>query len=208
MKIPQGLLIFGFGGHARSVAEVAMASGIVDFCFVDPNARENESFLGFPVIKQWDGDLPDEWLAFSAAGDNVLRQQDCERTKALGWQLATLIAPSAIIGVGSSIAEGCMVAHNTYIGPMASIGFASIINTGAIVEHECKIGSFVHISVNATVAGRSAIGDYSFIGAGATVIDRINICKDVTVGAGSVVIRNIDGPGVYVGSPACLIKTS
>lgn len=206
MKNPRGLLIFGFGGHARSVAEVAMAFGIVDFCFVDINARENEFFLGFPVIKQWDGDLPEGWLAFSAVGDNFLRKQDCERIKTLGWPLASLIAPSAIIGVGSTIAEGCMVAHNAYIGPMASIGSASIINTGAIVEHECKIGNFVHVSVNTTVAGRSAIGDYSFIGAGATVIDSIIICEDVTVGAGSLVIRNIDRPGVYFGSPACLIK--
>jgi len=208
MKNPHGLLVFGFGGHARSVAEVAIASGIVDFCFVDINALENESFLGFPVIKQWDGDLPEGWLAFSAVGDNVLRQQDCELIKSLGWPLATLIAPSAITGVGSTIAEGCMIAHHAYIGTMASVGVACIINTGAIVEHESKVGDFVHISVNATIAGRSAIGDYSFIGAGATVIDGINICKEVTVGAGSVIIRNIDESGVYVGSPACLMKKS
>lgn len=206
VKSSHGLLIFGFGGHARAVADIAFASGVSDFCFVDSNAREGESFLGYPVIKQWDSDLPEGWQAISAAGDNFRRQQHCEHIKALGWPLATLIAPSATIGIGSKITEGCVIAHQSHIGPMASVGKACIINTGAVVEHESKIGDFVHISVNATVAGRSTIGDYSFIGAGATVIDGISICNNVTVGAGSVVISDIDYIGVYVGSPACLVR--
>lgn len=200
-----GLLIFGFGGHARVVADVAWASGISDFCFVDTNARENESFLGFPVVKQWDEDLPEGWQAFSAAGDNVRRQQQCEFIKSLGWSLATLIAPSATIGLGSNIAEGCLIAHQAHVGPMSSIGKGCIINTGSVVEHESNVGDFTHISVNTTVAGRSVIGDNCFIGAGATVIDGISICNNVTIGAGSVVIRNIGYSGVYVGTPACLV---
>lgn len=206
IKDSHGLLIFGFGGHARAVADVAFAAGISDFCFIDSNAREGESFLGYPVIKQWDGALPEGWQAFSAAGDNIRRQQYCEHIKALGWPLATLIAPSATIGIGSKITEGCLIAHHAHIGPMVSVGKACIINTGAVVEHESKVGDFVHISVNATVAGRSSIGDYGFIGAGATVIDGISICNNVIVGAGSVVIRNIDCSGVYVGSPACRLQ--
>jgi sugar O-acyltransferase (sialic acid O-acetyltransferase NeuD family) len=201
-----GLLIFGFGGHARSVADIAFSSGVSNFCFVDSNAREGESFIGHPVIKQWEGSLPKGWQAISANGNNVLRQESCEYIKNMGWTLATLIAPSATTGIGSKIAEGSVIAHQAHIGPMASIGKGCIINTAAVVEHESKIGDFVHISVNSTIAGRSTIGDYSFIGAGATVIDGINVCNNVIVGAGSVVIRNIDCPGVYVGSPACLVQ--
>lgn len=201
MNITRGLLIFGFGGHARSVADVALASGVSDFCFVDTNAREGESFLGFPVIKQWDGDLPKGWQAFSAAGDNILRQQHCERIRVLGWPLATLIAPSATIGVGSKIEGGCLIAHQAHVGPMATVGTGCIINTCAVVEHECLIDDFTHVSVNATIAGRSRIGSFSMVGAGATIIDGIDVADNITIGAGAVVHRSLRQPGVYVGIP-------
>lgn len=198
----RGLLIFGFGGHARSVADIAIASGVSDFCFVDANAREGESFLGFPVIKKWEGDLPEGWQAFAATGDGVRRQQYCEQIKALGWPLATLIAPTATVGVGSTIGEGGLIAHQGHVGPMATLGAGCIVNTCAVIEHECSIGDFTHVSVNATVAGRCHVGRNAMVGAGAVVIDGISIADDVIVGAGAAVVRNIDEPGVYVGVPA------
>lgn len=201
MNPTRGLLIYGFGGHARSVADVALAAGTAELRFVDANAQEGESFLGFPVIRQWDGPLPEGWQAFSAAGGNALRQQQCEHIKALGWPLATLIAPSAIVGVGSRIEAGCLIAHQAHVGPMATIGTGCIINTCAVVEHECLIGDFTHVSVNATVAGRSRIGRFGMVGAGATIIDGVEIADHVTIGAGAVVIRSLRQPGVYVGIP-------
>lgn len=199
---PKGLLILGFGGHARVVADIAIASGIVDFCFIDPNARAGENFLGHPVLTAWDANLPDGWQAFSAAGDNILRQGHCELIKSRAWSLARLLAPSATIGVGATIMEGCLVAQHAHVGPMATIGTGCIINTGAVVEHESSVGDFSHISVHSTVAGRSRIGRFAMIGAGAAVIDGIEIGDSVIVGAGAVVHRSIAEPGTYVGVPA------
>jgi UDP-3-O-[3-hydroxymyristoyl] glucosamine N-acyltransferase len=84
---------------------------------------------------------------------------------------------------------------------MAKIGIGCIINTGAIVEHECLVGDYTHISVNATLAGRSNTGKFCMLGAGATVIDGISICDGVTVGAGGVVARSLSVEGIYVGVP-------
>jgi len=198
----KGLLILGFGGHARSVADVALSVGFNSLLFIDENAREAETFLGFNVQRKFSGILPEGWLCMPAIGDNRQRHDQVEYARESGWPLATLISNSATIGVGADISQGCFIGHHAHVGPMAKLGVGCIINTSAVIEHESKIGDFVHISVNAVVAGRSAIGDYSFIGAGATVIDGINICNNVTIGAGSVVIRSIDCSGVYVGSPA------
>ena len=46
------------------------------------------------------------------------------------------------------------------------------------------------------------IGSNCWIGYGVIIIGPVNICSDVIIGAGSVVTRNIEEPGVYVGSPA------
>lgn len=202
MMPPRGLVVFGFGGHARSVADVAISMGIGDFLFVDAHARAGESFLGFPVKTHWAGGVPTGWAAISASGDGGTRERHHEEIRAHGFALATVVAPTATLGVGSRIGEGAFVGHSAHVGPMASVGEGCIINTGAIVEHECSIGDFTHVSVNATVAGRSVVGRHCMVGASATVIDSLAICDWVVIGAAAVVIHAIDRPGVYLGVPA------
>jgi len=203
-----GLLILGFGGHARSVADVALATGVQSLVFVDDNARDGEQFLGFPVRREFVGPMPEGWSCMPASGDNRQRKLQVEAARAAGWRIATLISPHATVGVGATIADGCFVAHHGHVGPMARIGACCIVNTGGIVEHECIVGDYVHVSVNTTVAGRCQVGDFVFLGAGATIIDGIAITGDTMVGAGSVVIASIDRPGTYVGAPAALLCTA
>lgn len=200
-KEKEGLLILGFGGHARSVADVALSAGFRSLLFVEPNAQEGEHFVGHPVQRELPHRLPEGWSCFPAAGDNHRRQMQVTTIQSAGWPLATVISPSATIGAGAFVSPGTFVGHHAHIGPMARAGLASIVNTGAIIEHECVIGDYVHVSVHATTAGRSRLGDYVFLGAGATVIDGVSIASHVTVGAGGVVIASIDSPGTYVGVP-------
>ncbi|EKS38724.1 NeuD/PglB/VioB family sugar acetyltransferase [Afipia clevelandensis] len=199
---PAGLRIFGFGGHARSVADVALASGIRQLCFADANAREGEKFLGFPIVRTFDGGLPEGWACFPAAGDNKKRQIQVDAIVAGGWPIATVISPSATIGVGSVIGAGTFIGHHAHVGPMAEIGEGCILNTGAIVEHDCIVGKFTHVSVSTVLAGASRLGDFVFAGTGSTIIDKCSVCDDVTLGAGTVVVKPITHSGVYVGVPA------
>lgn len=202
MNSPLGLIILGFGGHARAVADVAMALGVKHLRFIDSNARQNETFGVFPVMPRWEEDLPDGWSVMPASGDGLNRSSQCEWILNRGWPLATLISPTATVGFGASLGPGTFVAHHAHVGPMASIGVGCIINTGAIVEHECGIGDFTHVSINAAVAGRCHIGRFCFIGAGSIVIDGLRLHDGVTLGAGACAHRNLETPGVYVGVPA------
>lgn len=205
MMAQNALLIFGCGGHARSVADVALASGFAKLLFVDPNARPGEICLGFPVQAAMPDGLTAEWAYFSAAGDNLRRQQQIDQLRQSGLPLATLIAPTATIGVGATIAEGTIVAHHAHVGPLARIGSGVVLNTGSVVEHDCVIGDFTHVSVNATVAGKTSIGKHVFLGAGSTVIDGIEIADNITIGAGGVAIASFREAGTYVGVPCRLV---
>lgn len=205
---PEGLIIWGFGGHARSVADVALAMGIMQLRFIDPAARDAETFLGHPVLAEWDEPLPQGWAVFSAAGDNHRRQRHIEHAQRSDWPLATLIAPGASLGIDCQIAPGCFIGHQVHIGPQARIGLGCIINSGAIVEHESVAGAFSHVAVNATVAGRATLGVNNFIGAGATVIDSIILADHVQLGAGAVAVDNLQHPGLYLGIPARLHRNN
>lgn len=202
MRPLTGLLILGCGGHARAVADVALSLGVKHLCFVDPHARPNETCGAFPVLRSWDKDLPKGWSVMPASGDGVSRQAQCDWADQHGWPLATLISPTATIGLGSTLGAGTFVGHHAHVGPMASVGAGCVINTGAIVEHECTVSDFTHVSINAAVAGRCHVGQFCFIGAGATVIDGVQIADGVTLGAGACAYRDLAEPGIYVGVPA------
>src|SRR5579871_757263 len=204
MNAPRKLVLLGFGGHARSVADVALTAGYTQLWFVDDNAAEGERFLEFPVQKFMPPDAAG-WVYVPCAGDNRRREAQIQELISANLSITTIISPSATIGPGSAIGPGCFIGHHAHVGPLAKLGRGCIINTGGIVEHDCTVGDCVHVSVNSISAGRSTLGDRVFLGAGAVVIDGVSVTGDVTIGAGGVVAESIELPGTYAGVPARLI---
>jgi UDP-N-acetylbacillosamine N-acetyltransferase len=201
-----GLIILGVGGHARSAADVALALGIRKLIFVDEGACADEMLYGFPARKAFDEPLPDGWQAFAASGDSLRRQAQVADILHRSWPLATLIAPTASLGVEACVSAGSFVGHHAHVGPSSRIGTACILNTGSVVDHECEVGEYTHLSVNASVAGRSRIGRCVWLGVGASVVDNVSVSDGITVGAGGVVIGSLAEPGIYGGVPVRLIK--
>lgn len=204
--IPPTLVILGFGGHARSVADIALSTGIQALVFVDPKASTGEAFHGFAALTAIPNGLDEPWAAFPAVGDNAARARQIA-TFAAPDRFCTLISPRAYIGTAASIGRAVLIAHNVHIGPAATIGDGCIVNTGAVIDHECRIGRYSHVSVNTTVAGRCTVGERVFLGAGSTVRDGISIGDDITVGIGAAVVEDLREPGTYVGVPARRLRS-
>lgn len=195
------LIIYGCGGHARSVAEVALHNGKERLVFVDSEAKTAETIFGFPVVASF---RDDNASIIVAIGDNHRREAVFARVSP--QRCESIVAGDAYLAREVTLGYGGFVGHGAYVGPGAAIGVNSILNTRCVIEHETRVGAHCHIAVNATVAGRCKIGDFVTLGAGATVIDNISICSNVYVGAGATVVKNIDSPGLYVGVPARKIK--
>lgn len=195
-------MLFGCGGHARSVADILLKiEPTAQLFFVDKEGEPKEMIMGFPVIATF----PDEKLpCFIAVGDNQKRRQLWEKHDSKEW--ITICAPSAHIGHLSKIEKGVFVAGRAHIGPEAQIGKNTIVNTGAVVEHEVVVGAHSHIAPHAAISGRCQIGDNVFIGVGASIKDGVKIGSNITVGAGAVVVSDLLEPGIYVGCPAKRIK--
>jgi sugar O-acyltransferase (sialic acid O-acetyltransferase NeuD family) len=192
------ILIFGCGGHSRSVASVLLASDAsADLVFVDPRARPGEKIYGFAVVS----DPPlEESRYFFALGDNSARKEQYDKIGAA--RLISIVSSHACIGHEVRFGKGLFIGNFCHIGPEVAIGDNTIINNGAFIEHEVSIGSHSHVAPNATISGRCQMGDLVFIGVGAVVKDGIKICSNVTVGAGAVVVKDIVEPGTYIGCPA------
>lgn len=192
-------VIYGAGGHARSVADVILSnSPDAHITFVDESAKPDERIYGFEVVREKSQDDGKDY--FVAIGDNERRKA---QSSALGNLVtAEVIANDAHIGKEAVIGKGTFVGHEAYVGPLTQIGENCIINTRAILEHEVVVGSNSSIAPGAIIGGRVTIGENVFIGLGARVIDNVSICSDVVIGAASTVVDSITEPGTYVGTPA------
>ncbi len=202
MELRRELIIFGCGGHSRSITDVILLNEPDTLLvYVDDNARENETLYGFEVVKSFPlADHP----CFVAIGENTKRM--AKMIELAKENIISIISAKAQIGYSAKIGRGCFVGNFCHVGPEALIGEGSILNTASVIEHEVHVGDYCHIGPNATISGRCKIGNLVFVGVGATIKDYVSVCSDVIIGAGATVVKDITESGVYVGCPAKKIK--
>lgn len=205
------LILIGSGGHCRPVIEAAKETshkvyGIIDINFTN---NYNEKILNHKII----GSIVElnkintqNNKIFIAISDNLLRAYYHKVVSDLGFEIPSLISPSAILSKYSKIGKGTFVNSGAIINTEAEIFNNCIINTGAIIEHEVIVQANSHISSGTKIAGRSTIGKNCFIGAGSVIIDNIKIGNNCTIGAGSVVLQDIPDNTTAVGIPAKKIR--
>lgn len=197
------LTIIGASGHGKVVAGIAELCGYDEIEFLDDN--ESLTRCGKWIVRgktalaqETENDL------FVAIGDPITRERIVGSLK--NKRFATLVHPSAVIGIGVTLGEGTVVMPGTVINSDAALGVHCIVNTCASVDHDCRIGNYVHVAVGAHVCGIVTLGDRIWVGAGATVINNLSICSNCMIGAGATVVKTIALPGTYVGLPAVRIK--
>ncbi|WP_086276488.1 UDP-N-acetylbacillosamine N-acetyltransferase [Campylobacter vicugnae] len=189
------LYIYGSGGHAKVVADIARANGYDNLIFLDDNSdmKFNSNLPKHPII--------------IAIGNALIRQKLQNLVLSSGFELITLIHPTAVIGSDVTIGNGSVIMPGAIINAKSTIGNGVIINSGAIIEHECTIGDFAHICPGVAIAGGSLVGERSWIGIGSSVIQNITIKPDITIGAGSVVIKDILEGSLAYGNPCRVVKS-
>ncbi|MEH6627088.1 MAG: acetyltransferase [Motiliproteus sp.] len=204
------LLILGAGGHGHVVADAAVASNRwSSVAFLDDRFPELKRAAQWAVVdvignaKKWKHEYPQ---AVVAVGDNETRLQLSLQLELLGFDLVSVIHPSAAISTSSNIAKGSVMLANSVVNIGGSLGKASIVNTGAIVDHDCVIGEAVHISPGCNLAGAVSVGNNSWLGIGSSYLPGIVIGKYCTIGAGAVVLTDIPDNCTAVGIPAKIIS--
>lgn len=205
----QKLLILGSRIFAEEIADlVSDLSGFQVTGFIENQDRQRcaSLLLGLPVY--W----VDE-LAHLAADHLVIcglgtthRKHYVEQVKSLDARFATLVHPMARVSRTSILGEGSIVSVGSIIAAHTTVGKHVIINRGALIGHHTVIGDCVTIGPGANVAGKCNIADGVYIAMSAVVIDRITIGKNSVVGAGAVVTKDVPPNVQVVGIPARIVK--
>lgn len=205
------LLVLGFGGHGRTVADVALDCGYDEIAFLDdaqsrPDQNTSARVLGPLLLMR---EIAKDWpVAIAAIGDNAARFRLFEELGRYGFERPNIIHPSAALSRSAVLGEGVFIGRGAIVGTKARIGDATIVNTRASVDHDCTIGAANHIAPGATLSGEVTTGDRVWLGTGCSVRQRTYIGPDIMVGVGAAVIGNLEEAGTYVGVPAGLLKMS
>ncbi len=207
------IFIIGAGGQARIVYEILSYDRNLEVvAFVDNVVHGNdEHIMGIPVL----GDhsvipgLVKKGVtgAIIAVGDNKIRAEHFEKLKGMGLEPMNAIHPSSIIAPSAKLGSGVTIAMGAIVSTGARIGNNVIINTGASVDHENEIEEHASIGPRCAIAGRVTIKKGAYIGIGSVVKEYLTIGENTIIGAGSVVLEDMPDNVVAVGTPAKVIKT-
>lgn len=197
------LIIIGAGGHAKVVADAALAAGWTVAGLLD---RDGSGILGLAVLG---GDARLDDPAFVAAhcfvaaiGAQAARRRLSLRVLAAGGDLAVVVHPSAIVAPSAIIGAGSVVLAGAVVNPDARIGRFAIVNVCASVDHDNVLGDNVQVGPGARLTGNVSVGEDALIGAGAVVLPGVSIGAGAIVGAGAVVTRAVDAGATVMGNPA------
>lgn len=198
------LILVGFGGHAKSVADSIEDSGQYRIAgFTDMKALSD--YHGYPYLgkrealeEKYRSGIHRAVVSIGFMGNGTVRDELYDMLREIGYELPPIIDPTAIVSSDAVVEEGAFIGKGAIINAGSVIGKMCIINTGAVVEHENCVGAFSHISVHATLCGRVTVGEHTLIGAGTTVIQDTHIGGNCIIGAGSIVLGDVpDGEKAY-----------
>lgn len=209
--MPEKLVIFGAGGHAKVTIDAVECAGQYEVAFLaDADvSRTGTTVLGYPVRTEEDGfAAPSAGIrhAFVAIGGNAARRRIADAARRMGLTLPTVIHPDAIVARSARIGAGTLVMPGSVVNADACVGENVIINTGAVVEHDCTVGDDAHVAPNATLCGGVSVGSGTLIGAGSTVLVGVRVGAGVIVGAGSTVVADVPDGATAVGSPCRILE--
>lgn len=201
---PSVLIIYGGGGHAKSLIDLIRAEGKYRIHgILDDGIPAGGMIMGVPVLG--DGSKLSELrrqgigLAVNAVGgigSITPRLKVYERLRLAGFKVPTVIHPRAYVEPTAILGEGGQLFFNAYVGSEVSVGFGCIINTGAIISHDCVLRDFVNISPGAILAGAVTVNERSLVGMGVTVNLNVTIGAGARVGNSATVKADIPENGV------------
>ena len=198
------LVIYGGGGHAKAVLEMAQAIGSFEIAgIIDDKIPLGTLVLGVPILGGREK-LPEIYeggvhLAANGVGgiiDIDIRVRLFELLEDWGFTLPGLIHPRSTVEQSAEVGYGVQIFANAYIGSSAKLQPKCMVNTGAIVSHDCEIGAYTHIAPGALLAGHVQVGERTLVGMGVTTAIGIKVGDGARIGNGAILYADVPNKAI------------
>lgn len=191
------LILIGAGGHSHACIDAIEQHGEYQIAgLVGMPDEIHSQHLGYEVIaadvdlSQLVADYPYALISVGQIQTPDHRIRLYEQTKKLGFQLPTIVAPSAHVSHHAKVGAGSIVMHGAIVNAGAYVGDNCIINTRALLEHDVTVADHCHISTGAILNGNVKIGVGSFVGSGSIIKEGLSLGQRCIVGMGVSVRHN------------------
>lgn len=192
------VVIIGSGSTAQSVASILLFEPNFQVVgFTDKsNASKGKNILGKEVIGSHEilRDLYRQGVkgAVVAVGyDNNLREKYFHRSKEIGFEMISVIHPSALIDRSAIIYDGVIIGPGCIISPMVKIERNTILEAGVIIGANTQVADNVYLGIGCNISGGSFIKRNAYLSAGCSVAPLISIGKNAKVKPGVSICKDI-----------------
>ena len=208
------LVIFGSGGFAREVLQVALDQNddartwnVLGFLDGDPETH-GQAVHDLPVFgaAEWLAGQPDVSVVVGVGATPARRRivQTIEAVRPTAF--ATLVHPRAWLGRRVALGAGSVVCAGSLLTTDIETGRHVVLNLDCTVGHDARLGDFVTAAPSVNISGAVTVGEGCDLGTGAVFIQGVTVGAWTVVGAGAVVVRDLPPNVTAVGAPARAIK--
>lgn len=201
------IVIFGAGGHAAVIRDMAEVGGSFRVLgFVEEQARDD--CRGLPVYSEQDLAALPTRHGVVGIGDNFSRAGVVDKVLAAlpEFEFVTVIHPGCLLQRDVEVGPGSVLMPGVAVNTGTRIGAHCIANTGARIDHDCVLEDFVSIAPGAVLGGNVGVGMRSAVSLGAAVAHNLRIGADSVIGTGAVVVEDVDPLVVAYGNPCRRIR--
>lgn len=200
------VVLFGTGKIAEVVHYYMAEDGGVEVAAFtcDRDYVTAESFAGRPLVPFDEVQAaypPADFAFFVALGYqdmNALRTARIAEAKALGYELASFVHPSAGVAKDAKLGEHCFLMDHVFVQPGVTLGDNVFVWSGALVGHHSTVGDNCWVTSTAAICGQVTMGRSCFLGANATVGNGITVGDDCFLGANTLVTKDLADSSVVV----------
>ena len=202
----KNLILIGAGGHARSCIDVIEREGYFKITgLVGLESDLGSQVNGYEVIAT-DKDLSTligkaqfALITLGQISSPDARINLYQRALKAGFELASVVSPSAYVSSIAQISNGTIVMHGAIINAGVKVGSNCIINSRVLLEHDTQVLDNCHISTGAILNGGVIVEEGCFVGSGTIVKEGISIGERSVVGMGSLLRTNLSANSRFLG---------
>jgi len=186
------LALYGYGGHAREVA--AQIGEKVEFYVDDEYAND--------IAKPISEFNPATHYMMVAIGDSKSRFDVVQKLPKETIYFTYIHPTALILDDNIEIGEGSFIGAYSILTTNIKLGKHTLLNRANHIGHDTTIGNYFSAMPGAIVSGNVTIHDCVYIGTNSSIKEKLNIHSLSTIGMNSCVVKNINEPGIYVGTPS------
>lgn len=206
---PDGVLLVGASGLAREVLAAGMPGvvGVLD----DNVALQGTELSGVSIVGGVAAAADRAERLLICIGPGAGRRRVARQLARLGvrdGRYTSFVAPSARLGLTSTIGAGSIVLDGVVVTADAALGRHVVVMPNCTITHDDVLADFATLAAGAALAGGVHLGEAAYIGMNVSVRQGLRVGSDATIGMGAVVLEDVPAGQTWAGVPARRIGAS